>query len=232
MPILFKGNSMKKKTILINDDEPMVTEMLAKEFKRRGFNVVETHSSHDALKHAREETPDLIVTDINLPDMKGTELAETLVQENIFVPIIAISGEGKINPENYLFFQKPLSTRKLGDMISDHLSEIADLQLLRNISMLTGVSDANLGKVMCFYHDKGWGLLRVLNREKPLYVNAADVMPKNKFTQLFKGQVVKFEVKDSDRGPRADNVSLLFDQYTNQLSPAGLDASVKKDEAA
>lgn len=221
---------MKKKTILINDDEPMVTEMLAKEFKRRGFNVIETHTTTDALKYAKEKTPDLIVTDINLPDMKGTELAEILVQENIFIPIIAISGEVKINPENYLFFQKPLSTRKLGDMISDHLGEIADLQLLRNISMLTGISDHNLGKVMCFYHDKGWGLLRVLNREKPLYVNAADVFPKNQFTQLFKGQVVKFDIKDSDRGPRADNVTLLFDQYTNQLNAEGLDASANNKE--
>lgn len=223
---------MKKKTILVNDDEPVVTELLATEFRKRGFEVIETHSSIDALEKIRKNTPDLVVTDVNLPDMKGTELAERLVQENIFVPIIAISGEVKINPGNYLFFQKPLSTKKLGNMISDHLGEIADLQLLRNISMLTGVSSEALGKVMCFYHDKGWGLLRVLNREKPLYVNAADVMPKSKFTQLFKGQVVKFEVKDSDRGPRADNVTLLFDEYTNQLNADGIDPSVKKDEKA
>ena len=225
---------MKKKTILVNDDEPVVTEMLAKEFSRRGFNVIETHSTKEALKHAKESSPDLIVTDVNLPDMKGTELAEILVRENIFIPIITISGEVKINPGNYLFFQKPLSTKKLGDMISDHLGEIADLQLLRNISMLTGISDNNLGQVMCFYHDKGWGLLRVLNREKPLYVNAADVYPKNQFTQLFKGQVVKFDIKDSERGPRADNVNLLFDQYTNQLNAEGIDATAKnsKKEAA
>ncbi|MEE6250976.1 MAG: response regulator [Bdellovibrionota bacterium] len=223
---------MKKKTILINDDEPMITEMLAKEFSRRGFEVIETHTSTEALKRIRTKTPDLVVTDINLPDMKGTELAETLVKENIFVPIIAISGEVKINPENYLFFQKPLSTKKLGNMISDHLGEIADLQLLRNISMLTGVPSDNLGKVMCFYHDKGWGLLRVLNREKPLYVNAADVFPKNKYTQLFKGQVVKFDIKDSDRGPRADAVTLLFDEYTNQLNANGIDATPQKKEKA
>lgn len=224
---------MKKKTILINDDEPVVTEMLAKEFTRRGFNVKETHTTKEALQYAKEHSPDLILTDINLPDMKGTELAEILVRENIFIPIIAISGEVKINPENYLFFQKPLSTRKLGDMISDHLGEIADLQLLRNVSMLTGVPDTNLGKVMCFYHDKGWGLLRVLNREKPLYVNAADVFPKNQFTQLFKGQVVKFEIKSSDRGDRADNVALLFDQYTNQLNSEGIDTTAKsKDKGA
>ena len=85
---------------------------------------------------------------------------------------------------------------------------------------------------MCFYHDKGWGLLRVLNREKPLYVNAADVFPKNKYTQLFKGQVVKFDIKDSDRGPRADAVTLLFDEYTNQLNANGIDATPQKKEKA
>lgn len=224
---------MKKKTILVNDDDPVITEMLAKEFARRGFDVKETHTCHDALEFAKEKNPDLIVTDINLPGMKGTELVEELVKQNIFIPIIAISGEVKINPKNYLFMQKPLSMKKLGSMISDHLGEIADLQLLRNVSMLTGVPDANLGKVMCFYHDKGWGLLRVLNREKPLYVNAADVYPKNQFTQLFKGQVVKFEIKDSDRGPRADNVNLLFDQYTNQLNPDGIATTAEdKDSAA
>lgn len=221
---------MKRKTILINDDEPAITEMLAIDFTRRGFDVIQTHSSKEALQKIRERVPDLVVTDVNLPDMKGTELAETLVRENIFVPIIAISGEVKIHPGNYLFFQKPLSTKKLGNLISDHLGEIADLQLLRNISMLTGVSAEQLGKVMCFYHDKGWGLLRVLNREKPLYVNAADVLPRNKYTQLFKGQVVRFEIKESDRGPRADEVSLLFDEYTNQLNAEGLDASQGRDK--
>ncbi|MFK8138943.1 MAG: response regulator [Bdellovibrionales bacterium] len=208
---------MASKTILVNDDDVMITEMLEKEFVRRGFGVICTHTSTEALEKIKKHSPDLIVTDVNLPDMQGTELAERLVQENIFIPIIAISGEAKLNPQNYLFFEKPVSPRKLGEMITSHLGEIADLQLLRNVSMLTGIPDSNLGKVMCFYHDKGWGLIRVLDREKPLYVNGADVYPKSKFTQLFKGQVVSFEIKESDRGARADEVNVIFDEFTQKL---------------
>lgn len=205
----------KKKLVLVNDDEPAILNIFRKELERKGFEVITTLSSKEAFEEIKEKKPDLIVTDINLPDMKGTELVDLMVQENIFIPVIAISGEVKVNPKNYMFMEKPVSTRALGELISNHLNELHDLQLLKNISDITDINQKSLGKVMCFYPDKGWGLLRVLTMEKPLYINAADIYKKQKYTQLFPGQVVSFDIKDTQRGPRAVDVKIIFDEFNN-----------------
>jgi DNA-binding response OmpR family regulator len=66
-----------KSNILIVEDDQRLAQLLSQELSYEGHRVVKVHSGIDALL-AAEETFDLIVLDLNLPDMDGVEVAERL----------------------------------------------------------------------------------------------------------------------------------------------------------
>ena len=64
--------------ILVVDDTAAARFLRSQPLRRAGFKVFEAGSGHEALQTASAENPDLIVCDINLPDMNGLELASRL----------------------------------------------------------------------------------------------------------------------------------------------------------
>ncbi|MBI5873007.1 MAG: response regulator [Candidatus Omnitrophica bacterium] len=69
---------MHKKKILAVDDEPEVLVLLEKRLLSAGYDVLTASNGKDALDLARKERPALIVLDILMPDMDGTETAAKL----------------------------------------------------------------------------------------------------------------------------------------------------------
>ncbi|MGA7933706.1 MAG: response regulator [Kovacikia sp.] len=61
-------------TVLIVDDSPTVRELLSEQLKRSGFIVVEAVDGEEAIEKIKENTPDLVVTDIVMPRKNGYEL--------------------------------------------------------------------------------------------------------------------------------------------------------------
>jgi two-component system alkaline phosphatase synthesis response regulator PhoP len=59
--------------VLIVDDEPDILEFLHYNLSRNGFDTVQASNGKDAIKLADQETPDLILLDIMMPDMDGVE---------------------------------------------------------------------------------------------------------------------------------------------------------------
>src|ERR1700731_1239845 len=76
--------------VLLIDDEPKIRRFLRAGFELHGFSVIEAESAADGLKAATFNAPDLIVLDLALPDLRGTEVLDR-VRSWSNVPIIVLS---------------------------------------------------------------------------------------------------------------------------------------------
>src|ERR1700760_3884750 len=81
--------------VLLIDDEPKIRRFLRAGFELNGFSVLEAENAAAALKLATFSTPDLIVLDLALPDLHGTEVLDRLRSwSNVPVIILSVvSGE-------------------------------------------------------------------------------------------------------------------------------------------
>src|SRR5687767_14273612 len=80
--------------VLIVEDDTDTREMYSEFLSHSGLRVAEAHSGRRALERVREQTPDVVVTDIAMPGMDGLELSRQLRSSapTRDVPIIAVSG--------------------------------------------------------------------------------------------------------------------------------------------
>jgi CheY-like chemotaxis protein len=81
-------------TILLVDDEPDLQELYTDVLEVMGYQVVHALDGLEALEKARQQRPDLVVTDWMMPRMDGVELCQRLLQEPGLegVPIILHSS--------------------------------------------------------------------------------------------------------------------------------------------
>jgi CheY-like chemotaxis protein len=79
------------------DDTPANLQMLAGMLKDRGFRVRPVPSGKLALLAARRDPPDLILLDINMPEMNGYEVAKRMREQPALknVMLVAITGYGQ-----------------------------------------------------------------------------------------------------------------------------------------
>jgi two-component system KDP operon response regulator KdpE len=82
--------SKPSNVVLLIDDEPKIRRFLRAGFELQGFSVVEAENAADGLKAATFNAPDLILLDLALPDLYGTEVLERLRSWSN-VPIIVLS---------------------------------------------------------------------------------------------------------------------------------------------
>jgi CheY-like chemotaxis protein len=79
-------------TILIVDDDELFRTMLDAMLRGEGHQVLSAVNGTEALSVLESHAPDLIMTDILMPDGDGIELISTLNQQARGIPIIAMSG--------------------------------------------------------------------------------------------------------------------------------------------
>lgn len=120
-----------KKTILIADDSPTMRAMLVSTIEMLGdFHVVEASSGFEALRLLPREKVDLILTDINMPDINGLELISYLRNNSNYrsIPVFIISTEGSqkdvekgklLGANEYVV--KPFDPARLLKLISSYL---------------------------------------------------------------------------------------------------------------
>ncbi len=89
-------------TILLVDDDDGFRSMVYSLLTKKGYTVIEAVDGEDGLKKFHENSPDLVITDIIMPEQDGTGLILELNKMKSEVPIIAMSGGGRIAPEEYL----------------------------------------------------------------------------------------------------------------------------------
>ena len=85
-----------KTKILIVDDEIDVLELMQELFDGRGYETYTATNGVEALKIVREEEPDMVISDIRMPDMDGMQLLEVLSKNYSNIPVIMVTAHGTI----------------------------------------------------------------------------------------------------------------------------------------
>ena len=105
--------------ILVVDDEPAVTDLLAYNLRKAHYDVMVAGDGHEALRLAREASPDLILLDLMIPKVDGLDVCREL-RKTSGVPIIMITARGEeidrvvgleLGADDYV--TKPFSVREL-----------------------------------------------------------------------------------------------------------------------
>lgn len=79
-------------TVLLVEDEEAIRRVLRAVLERAGYRVREASNAADGLREARAQAADLIILDIGLPDLRGDQLAETLLRLDPAPRILLLSG--------------------------------------------------------------------------------------------------------------------------------------------
>lgn len=111
-------------TILVAEDNDDSRAMLRTFLELQGFRVVEASNGEDAVKLACNSNPDLILMDLNMPNLDGLSASVQIRQVGklMDVPIITNSASGKSGME---FF---LNLGKLGDGYLEYIPKPFDLE--------------------------------------------------------------------------------------------------------
>lgn len=119
-------------TLLVVDDDQQVRKMLGITLKRAGYEVMICPDGDEAIEMLRREKVDLVITDIIMPEKEGLATIIDIKKTFPDLPVIAISGGGKVGPESYLnmahelgaveTFTKPIPTPDLLAAIERQLS--------------------------------------------------------------------------------------------------------------
>ena len=80
------------KLILTVDDEAEIRELLTEVLRSTGYRVVGAESVEEAMALVRQEKPDLIITDLQLAESDGFEIADRCRTEVPGVPILLLTG--------------------------------------------------------------------------------------------------------------------------------------------
>lgn len=119
--------------ILIIDDDSGVREVMARALSRDGHEVATAADGNEGLSVARREPPDLVITDIFMPEREGLDTIMELRRWRPDLRIMAISGGGHFASGDYLrvardmgatvTMSKPIDMRTLSETVSSLLGE-------------------------------------------------------------------------------------------------------------
>lgn len=166
-------------TILIVDDDPHIREVIGFALRKAGFTTVQAENGEQALARFRETRPDLVVLDIVMPELDGTEVCRALRRVSA-VPIVFLSSRDdevdrilglELGGDDYV--TKPFSPRELVARVRAILrrgkgetpdSPVADGQVLEH-----GRLRLDLNRYTAFWQDREvvltlteFGILRTL----------------------------------------------------------------------
>jgi len=98
--------------ILIIDDDDQFRTMLRQLLERNGYEIKEASGGKEGIKLYRESPTDLIITDLIMPGKDGIETIQEFKKDFPGIKIIAISGGGRLGPQDYLHLAKMLGAQQ------------------------------------------------------------------------------------------------------------------------
>src|SRR5659263_332114 len=114
--------------ILVLDDELSILLMIKKMLEKAGHEVSLALNGKEGVELFERSKPDLLITDIIMPEKEGLETIFELRRKHPELKIIAISGGGRISPDGYLpgaklfgadmVFEKPLIQKEFMQAVS------------------------------------------------------------------------------------------------------------------
>lgn len=127
------------KRILVVDDEDIIREVIASKIsKSLGYEVSQANNGKGALAEIDRAMPDLVVTDIKMPEMSGIELLSEIRKRRATVPVIILTGYGTMEDAIAAirlgaksFIKKPFDINQIISLIENIFAvhqETADVQ--------------------------------------------------------------------------------------------------------
>ncbi|PVB63451.1 response regulator [Labrenzia sp. 011] len=120
------------KTVLIVEDNELNMKLFHDLLEAHGYNTLQTRTGIEALELARENRPDLILMDIQLPEVSGLEVTKWIKEdENISsIPVIAVTAFAMKGDEERIrqggceaYISKPISVAKFLETVRGYLGE-------------------------------------------------------------------------------------------------------------
>jgi DNA-binding response OmpR family regulator len=104
--------------VLIIDDAPLMREVLTRILERAGHTVREADDGRSGMAEFQDRRPELVITDMMMPEMDGIETIRAMRREDPEVPIIAISGGDEVNSAAALGATATLENFTLNEMLA------------------------------------------------------------------------------------------------------------------
>ena len=105
--------------ILIADDEPRIRELLRDFLVGKGYEVATAATGGQVLDAVPTFQPDVILVDMLMPDLSGTDVLDALRRAGVTVPVILMSGHHANAPEGFFgVLRKPFNLPRLAEVVA------------------------------------------------------------------------------------------------------------------
>jgi CheY-like chemotaxis protein len=117
--------------ILVVEDNPLNLKLVRDVLRVAGYDVIEAQSGEEGLRMAREDPPDLVLMDLQLPGIDGTETLRRLREGTLGpdVPVVAVTALAMAEDKKRAaragfdgYVEKPISVRALPGQIEEFLA--------------------------------------------------------------------------------------------------------------
>jgi two-component system cell cycle response regulator DivK len=124
------GKSVMTKSVLIVEDNELNMKLFRDLLDANGYDTVETRDGLEVLDLAREHHPDLILMDIQLPEISGLEVTKQLKQDDELksIPVVAVTSNAMKGDEEKIreggceaYIAKPISVAKFLETVKQFL---------------------------------------------------------------------------------------------------------------
>ncbi|MGN6575186.1 MAG: response regulator [Nocardioides sp.] len=119
---------MTRQRILVVEDNPKNLKLVRDVLEHSGFEVVAATSGEDGVRLVGELAPDLVLMDLQLPGIDGTEALRRIRAHDADVPVVAVTAFAMNDDRERAFrsgfdgyLEKPISVRSLPQQVRDHL---------------------------------------------------------------------------------------------------------------
>jgi DNA-binding response OmpR family regulator len=140
-----KPFSLRKRRILIVEDEEKVYEWLAETLDGEAFDAVWTRTAHESLRRSLDEPFDLVLLDLNISDMNGWKALDWFNKMHPFLPVVVLTDQPDQAQRAKALgadagLKKPLNGPQLSDTVKKLLAESHSARMTRLTDPLYGLS--------------------------------------------------------------------------------------------
>jgi DNA-binding NarL/FixJ family response regulator len=157
------AHTTTRSSILLVDDDQIILDTLSFGLGKANYIVRQCTTAGDAVAEYTASTPDLAILDIGLPDMRGTELAEVLL-EHRYRPILILSSHSEsdwvdqaIGSGVIGYLVKPLTVEQLIPSIETALARFGDIN--RRIAVNFGNANMSETQLLAAMDQFSFGML-------------------------------------------------------------------------
>ena len=117
-----KFEALHKLNVLIVEDGNDIREVMSTTFNKISNHVWDAVDGQEGLSKFKEMKPDVVITDLRMPNMNGNEMIEQIKEMSPNTPVIVVSGHGRIikaTPKADVVMEKPIKFDKLVNYVYD-----------------------------------------------------------------------------------------------------------------